>query len=225
MDYNAYGRQLTDEQILKDQHREFVGSFWDEIGILQFEFLVKNGLKPHHQVLDLGCGALRGGVHIIKYLNKHCYTGLDANSSLLRAAKKELKKYDLENKYPDLIHEQNFKIEKKNDGFDFVLSISLFTHLPIHLIEVCLKSVVSILAEKGFFYSSFFEVADENLCGPILHNPGNIHTYKQNDPFHQSRSQIQKIANNVGMEMKYLGNWNHPRGQRMLQFCKLALKK
>ena len=92
MDYNAYGRQLTDEQILKDQHREFVGSFWDEIGILQFEFLVKNGLKPHHQVLDLGCGALRGGVHIIKYLNKHCYTGLDANSSLLRAAKKELKK-------------------------------------------------------------------------------------------------------------------------------------
>ena len=38
MHYNHFDRQLTDKEIEEGEHRKFVGSFWDEIGKLQFEF-------------------------------------------------------------------------------------------------------------------------------------------------------------------------------------------
>jgi hypothetical protein len=39
--------RATDEDTLtKEGHREFVGGFWEQLGQLQFDFLVKQGLKP-----------------------------------------------------------------------------------------------------------------------------------------------------------------------------------
>jgi hypothetical protein len=45
---NAYGRQLTPEEIESNVHRAFVGGMWEEIGRLQFDFLRGQGLKPDH---------------------------------------------------------------------------------------------------------------------------------------------------------------------------------
>lgn len=39
--------------------REKVGGLWEQLGSLQFEYLVRNGLEPHHFLLDIGCGSLR----------------------------------------------------------------------------------------------------------------------------------------------------------------------
>ena len=38
-----------------------IGGIWDEMGAKQFELLKRNGLEPHHSLLDIGCGTLRGG--------------------------------------------------------------------------------------------------------------------------------------------------------------------
>ncbi|MGL5080430.1 MAG: hypothetical protein ACRC8A_02975 [Microcoleaceae cyanobacterium] len=51
-------------------HRQFVGGMWDEIGKLQFDFLLANNLKPSSKFLDVGCGALRGGIPFVPYLDK-----------------------------------------------------------------------------------------------------------------------------------------------------------
>src|SRR3954453_8856690 len=54
-----------------DWHRGTVrgtDAFWDELGKLQLDYLVGQGLKPEHYVLDVGCGPLRAGVHFIGYL-------------------------------------------------------------------------------------------------------------------------------------------------------------
>ncbi len=45
-----------------------VGGMWDKVGVLQFDFLMKQGLQSHYALLDVGCGSLRGGIHFIKYL-------------------------------------------------------------------------------------------------------------------------------------------------------------
>jgi hypothetical protein len=58
-------------------HRKAVGGLWDEIGRLQFDYFVSQGLVPHHRLLDLGCGSLRGGVHFIAYLDPDRYSGVD----------------------------------------------------------------------------------------------------------------------------------------------------
>lgn len=47
-------------------HREYVGGMWDEIGKLQFNFLLSRGLRPEHVFLDIACGPLGGGeIHTI----------------------------------------------------------------------------------------------------------------------------------------------------------------
>ena len=83
---NRYGGRLTDEQISAGRHRESVGGAWHEIGRLQHGYLLATGLKPSSYLLDVGCGALRGGVHFVRYLEPGHYYGIDVNESLLRAA-------------------------------------------------------------------------------------------------------------------------------------------
>src|SRR5947209_178803 len=58
----------TAEAIRRLGHRTFVGGEWDTIGKLQFDFIVRQGLEPRHVLLDIGCGALRGGRFFIEYL-------------------------------------------------------------------------------------------------------------------------------------------------------------
>ena len=129
---NSYGKELTKEDISNKVHRDFVGGLWSELGQLQFEFLKQFGLQSHHKLLDIGCGSLRGGIHFIKYLDRGNYYGLDINASLIEAAKLEVKQELLEDKTPHLLVDDQFSIDKFGEKFDFMLSISLFTHLPIN---------------------------------------------------------------------------------------------
>ena len=69
--------------VSEGRHREIVGGLWDEIGRLQFEFLVANGLAPSSTLVDVGCGCLRGGIHFVSYLDDNLYFGIDSNLSLL----------------------------------------------------------------------------------------------------------------------------------------------
>jgi len=41
-------------------HRRYVGGMWEEIGQLQFDYLVSQGLRPEHVFCDVACGSLRG---------------------------------------------------------------------------------------------------------------------------------------------------------------------
>src|ERR1035438_2924105 len=69
-----------------DGYRAFVGGagpMWDSIGALQFEFLKSRGLLPDHRFMDVGCGALRGGSHFIRYLDPGCYHGIDKHIELI----------------------------------------------------------------------------------------------------------------------------------------------
>jgi len=46
---------------------------WKDCRDFQINFLRKMGLKTHHQVLDIGCGPLRGGIPLIRYLDAGNY--------------------------------------------------------------------------------------------------------------------------------------------------------
>ena len=66
-------------------HRAYVGGAWDEIGQLELTFMKSMGLNRSHHLLDVGCGALRGGIHFIQYLHPAHYYGIDLNPQLLEA--------------------------------------------------------------------------------------------------------------------------------------------
>ncbi len=80
-----------DRGIAKRGHRGYVGGMWEEIGKLQFDFLLCKGLKPDSHLLDIACGSLRLGVKAIPYLERSHYLGIEKESGLVKAGlEKEL---------------------------------------------------------------------------------------------------------------------------------------
>lgn len=219
---NSYSKQLSTIEIEKKLHRSFVGGLWDEIGDLQLNFLKKQGLKPDHKLLDIGCGSLRGGVKFISYLNKGNYYGIDINKSLIEAGKLEIKEANLAEKEANLIVDDKFSIDKFNERFEFMLSVSLFTHLNSNIIIRCLKMARESLTENGRYFTTFFEAPYSAHIKQIKQTPDGIYTNYDSDPFHYSKEELEYIALIAELNLEIIGDWGHPRNQKMAAF---SLKK
>lgn len=215
-----YSRQLSESEIMSGEHRTLVGGLWEELGILQFEFIKTMGLLPEHKLLDVGCGAMRGGLHFVKYLNTGNYYGLDINTSLIEAAKVELLGAGLEFRSPHLLVDDKFDFSLFDVDFDYALAISVFTHLDINHIVRCLVNMQKTLRPDGKFYATFFEAPASVHLNAIKHTPGGVVTNYDNDPFHYSYSEMKYLADQAGMKVDVVKNWVHPRDQKMLCFVK-----
>jgi len=215
---NSYGRQLTEVEIASNVHRDFVGGMWEELGRLQLDFLKQRGLKPDHCLLDVGCGALRGGIHFVRYLEAGHYCGLDVNASLIAAGKKELEKENLLAKSPRLLVNDKFEFGLFERTFDYAIATSVFTHLPMNHIIRCLAEVRKVLTPNAEFFATFFEAPSAVHLEPISHSAGGITTNYDRDPFHYCFQEFQWMARMAGMRIELIGEWGHPRNQRMLSF-------
>ena len=217
-DMNQYWRQLTADEIAAGGHREFVGGMWDEIGALQYEYLKSEGLRPNHRLLDVGCGALRGGRLFVGYLDPGNYHGLDINESLLEAGRCELMSAGLADRGAHLLASDSFDASAFGVAFDFALAVSLFTHLYLNHIARCLAEVRRVLTPEGRFYATFFRAAHPAYLSDLTHDPGGVTTHFDSDPFHYALDDLSAIAANVGLKTLDIGEWRHPRAQQMLCF-------
>lgn len=214
---NVYGRELTAEEIAAREHREMVGGMWDEIGKLQLDFLLAQGMTPGDRLLDVGCGALRGGVHFVRYLAPGRYCGLDVNASLVAAGRQELGETLLRDKAPQLVVSDDFGVAAFGRQFRYALAVSVFTHLDMNRIVLCLARMREVLAPDGRFFASWFEAPQAACSTPQQHASG-IVTYYLNDPYHYAYGEMQAMAALAGVSVERIGDWGHPRGQRMLCF-------
>lgn len=197
-DYLADYRRHTDARVRRDP-KSAIGGMWDEIGKLQIDFLVSEGLKPSHTLLDIGSGTLRGGRHFIRYLNEGNYTGTEMSGEAIEAARKLVEREALSDKHPTLIHVSDGNL--RFDGlptFDFVLAQSVFTHLPKPLIEECFANIGKIM---GRFYFTFLD--------PRLHTD----TAKD---FAYPFDYFAELGERNGLAVENVsGRYPHPRGQKM----------
>lgn len=203
-------------------HRSAIGGLWDEVGSLQYNFLVQNGLKAHHKFLDIGCGSLRGGIHFIKHLDDGNYYGMDKEDWLLdRARKKELPRLGINEKKVHLKARDDFDFTVFGAQFDYAIAQSVFTHLPFNSILRCLINVEKVLKEDGRFYATFFEDKDgSRQISTITHSPGNITTYPDRDPYHYEFRVFAVLAEMASLKVERIGEWNHPRNQMIMLFTK-----
>lgn len=193
----------------KINHREAVGGLWDQMGNLQYNFLLSKGLKKEHKFLDIGCGSLRLGVKLIPYLNAGNYYGIEKDESLLKLGiKNEIDIKVLSTKNPSFLINNKFELEKFNAKFDFIIAQSIFTHITMDEIQICLMNVKKVLKQGGIFFATFFE-ADTNE--KLINQQGK-------KVFYQKRDFFKYLANTVNLKFEYLGDWNHPRGQKIMSF-------
>lgn len=215
---NIYGQQLSPEQIAAKEHREIVGGLWDELGALQFEFMKSQGLQPHHRLLDVGCGALRGGIHFVRYLDKGNYYGLDINASLIEAGHQELAEAGLTDKSAHLLADEQFQLHRFGVTFDYALAMSVFTHLPMNHIIRCLVEMNKVLEPRGRFFATYFKAPHPAHLDTLTHPPGGIVTNYDADPYHYAVSELEWMAKTARLKVTNSTDWQHPRTQRMAIF-------
>lgn len=215
-----YKRQLTEQELQDGEHRDFIGGLWDEVGDLQFRFVVDQGLARGTNFLDIGCGCLRGGVRFIQYLDAGRYYGMDINESLLEAGyEQELLQCDLQKKMPrkNLIADPEFDFSRFGVQFGAAVAQSVFTHLPMNHIQLCLIELAKVLEPGGRLFATIFECPDEHPPEqPLVHKPGGVISSLARDPYHYRLADIRLLADASCWNVEYIGDWQHPRDQKML---------
>jgi len=214
---NPYARDLTPIERKLKIHRLVVGGSWDEIGQLQYDFMISRGLTPASKLLDIGCGALRGGVHFVRYLDDGNYYGIDINKGLLKAGEQELRGSGLGDKQVHLHRTDQFDATGFGVCFDFGISVSLITHLPANQIMYCFLQMRLVMNENSRFYFSFFEVPELPIPDTYAQPRGRIVTHFLSDPFHYTRDHIEFFARSAGLTADYIGDWGHTRNQQMVE--------
>jgi SAM-dependent methyltransferase len=213
---NIYDRQLSDMEIAAGEHRNLVGGLWEEVGELQLRFLESRGLQACHSLADIGCGALRGGLHFIRFLEPDKYCGLDINASLIAAGQKEIEAAGIWHKKPNLLVDDQFDLRRFQRTFDYGIAVSLLTHLYLNHIARCFRRIADVMHPGSKFFCSFFESPTEACVDQVFHPIGGYTTYFDSDPFHQSFVELRDLASHCGLKATYIGEWGHPRDQRML---------
>lgn len=202
------------DRIYELGHRTFVGGdgkYWDHIGQLQYDYLLSAGLKPEHVFLDVACGSLRAGRHFIKYLQTGHYIGVDKEVDLLiLGVAAELGLEVFKAKRPQFVVTDTFDLRHISQCPDFVMAQSLLTHLTGADIFHCLEAVRSVADGKTTFYATFFEKEAVTRAS----NPGKSDSLAC---FYYTRDFMRTLAEAAGWQMEYIGDWGHPRNQKLIQ--------
>jgi SAM-dependent methyltransferase len=221
---NSYTDADRLEQRVEDgRHRKVIGGRWDQLGNLQLDFLRQRGLRPHHAVLDVGCGSLRAGVKLVPYLEPGNYYGIDLNDVLIEAGyEREIVPAGLDDRLPraNLAVNDSFDASGFDRRFDFAIAHSVFTHVPWNDIRLCLEMLCDVMADDGSFFATYFELPeDEPSRSHVVHAPGDLETSANADPYHYRVSDLHHACRGLPWRVHWHGEWGHPRGQKMMWFA------
>jgi|HubBroStandDraft_4_1064222.scaffolds.fasta_scaffold99337_2 SAM-dependent methyltransferase len=210
--HNMRPRPADEEVLSKEGHREFVGGLWDEMGQLQFDFLVKQGLRPNHVFLDVACGSLRAGRLLIPYLEPGNYLGIDKYAEVIEAGKaKEISPDLLQFRRPEFVVSDSFEFEKFSKRPDFCIAQSLFTHLRKPEIQGCFRKLAAFVKPGCRFFATYGEAS---IPIPQLASSHSVRS------FFYTRRAMEAFGRQSGWESNYIGNWGHPRGQVMVEYVR-----
>src|SRR6516225_10147635 len=84
---------------------------FERVGRLGFEVLLAEQLRPSSRVLDVGCGALRLGYWLMRFLDPGCYFGIEPQQEMLNVGLQQLVE-------PEVVQRAQARFAA-NDDFDF----------------------------------------------------------------------------------------------------------
>lgn len=148
---------LTDEEIEQGKYKVFFGGgspCWDSRGAFQLYFLQIMGMSQPSKVLDIGCGPGRGAKHLLGFLNKGNYCGIDNNFDFIKAALAMVKMEKLAQKRPEFFVVENFDVKQIKRQFDYAIAFSVLNHCNPRERRVFFKKVHNALSEDGKLYIS-----------------------------------------------------------------------
>lgn len=210
--------RFDDDKVARGAHRLHVGGRWEEIGQLQLDFLREQGLQPGDRFLDVGCGSLRAGRRLVEYLHPAHYYGIDINHDVLKAGYD----HELDDAGRERLPTANLRATDRFDcdfgvSFDMAIAQSVFTHITLNRIRLCLHRVAQVVRPGGTLFATFNEFGPKF---PIDGTRGG--KYTERNVFWYYRRDIRWAASQTPWDFDYIGDWGHPRGQKMVRLTRSA---
>jgi hypothetical protein len=153
------------------------------------------------------------------------YWGTDLNESLLTAGyDREISASGLSGKLPrqQLVTDGEFAFGGIPARIDYAIAQSVFTHLPLNHLRLCLVNLAAHVDGPCRFYATFFIVPEASECRAHSHDRGGIISFPHRDPFHYTLPALSWATRGLPWDMEFIGDWDHPRNQKMVRFQKGA---
>lgn len=193
-------------------HRDFIGKEFENEGLRQFGLVKELGVTEKSRFLDVACGSLRLGRHLIPFLDEGHYFGIEQHQALIDGGlAEEIDAETVRQKKPTLYTNSNFDLGDLQ-GIDFAWANSLFSHLVEKDIMTCLVSVEKALGEGGVFYASFFE-GRRNMLTQYFGSHSRVGFLYPHDV-------MAEFGNRAGLDTEYFANMKNSRGQKIMAFKK-----
>jgi hypothetical protein len=191
-------------------HRTYVGGNWDAVADGTLAFLVSQGLRPDHVLLDIACGSLRLGSRAIPYLNVGNYLGLDKEASLIDAGlENELDSKLVADRRPEFVISESFEFSRFSRKPDFAAAYSLFTHLTPDAIDLCLQNLAPAINPETTLFVTF------QKRNPFWRNPTRSNSFAS---FRYSTSEMLEFGRRNGFVGEYLGAWMPEAVQKVVRY-------
>jgi SAM-dependent methyltransferase len=134
-----------------------------EVGRYTLESLQRAGLQPHHTLLDVGCGVLRIGYWLVRFLEADHYFGLEPVKMYVDAGVKYAVGPELmAQKRPRFDHNERFDFSPFGVTFDFVVARSIFSHASPALIGRALDSFCRTGSDSAVMLASYKQTLKED---------------------------------------------------------------
>ena len=125
--------------------------------------LLECGLLPTHNLLDFGCGALRLGWWLMRFMDTGRYYGIEPNSRWLEAGKEIVIGRDLlDLKKPHFSNNSDHRMDVFGVKFDAVVARSILTHLTPAAMAILFEQFASNSNPDAFFLASYWQHRTHN---------------------------------------------------------------
>lgn len=201
----------------EQKHRSAVGGKWDEMGRVQLDFLKAQGLTPSMRFLDVGCGSLRAGRLLVPYLDPGHYYGVDIAAEIIEAGYED----ELDDESRARLPLSNLRMTDRFDcdfgvEFDMAIAQSLFTHVSLNHIRLCLYRVAKVMRPGAKLYATFSEKPRDYPLDGMWGR-----AYTERNVFWYYRRDLRWAAERTPLEFRYIGEWGHGRNQKMVEYTRL----
>jgi hypothetical protein len=127
-----------------------------DAGRRQFSALLNEGLNPESLVLDVGCGCLRAGYWLVRFLDPGSYHGLEpVRQRVDYGLRYLLTDGEISLKRPRFDFNPDFDSAVFGTRFDFFLAGSIWSHASKSQIQSTLDSFVRDATHQGVFLTSY----------------------------------------------------------------------
>lgn len=181
------------------------------VGQQQLRMLVEQGLKPHHKLLDVGCGCFRTGHLLIPYLEQGQYFGIEPYRLRVKFGMDHVLTPASRDRNPIVRYHTDFSFSIFDAQFDFVLARSVWTHTSRSQIVTMLDQFKETTGPDGVFLTSYVPAPDESAVYLKDEWLGRSQTSEQGGFAYHSFDWIQRMAAERGLkaveleEYQYLG--------------------